>query len=543
MSSTPPPEAVSNRRAERHRTRAAAFVVMGSTLASRVVGLVREVIVAAIFGAGATMSAFAVAFQIPNLIRSFVADMALPGSIVPVFTELVEEGHEERAWRVASTIATLILLVMTPVIVLSMVAAPWIVDLAVHDKFGQMELAIDLFRIMIPLVVLMSLAGVVIGVLNSYGHFSTPALAPVAWNAVVIVMLLVGTHLVDSDHRIHVYAAGVLVGSVVQMLLPMPWLRGRGGRLRVVMDVKDPAVKAVLMMMLPVSISLALINLTAIVNTYFSTSIPPGVLPAEALDAGPALIDKAFRIFQLPQGIFALAVSTVFFPLFARYSARDDMDGFRRACADGLRQLVVLLLPAAGLLFLLAGPIVRLLYGHGAWQSWQTPLVADALRGFAIGLVVNGAILLLMRAFYSLRKPWLPVYVGLLNFGATVLFAWLLHAHWGVWGIALATSLANILAFLTMYILLARRLGGLHTPTVLWTFIAGLAASIPSCVIGYEAWRQVHVHLGRGTLPQVLGMTVALVVTYGLYLFVATRLRLISVQTLKSIGRRTPPVD
>ncbi len=518
---------------------------MLATLAGRVVGLAREIFVAAIFGAGATMSAFAVAFQIPNLIRSFVADVALTSSVVPVFTDLLEKGEDQRAWKVAGTIATLVVVIMVPITVLSMVLAPYIVDLAVHDRFGQMDLSITLFRIMIPIVVLMSLAGVVIGILNAFGHFSTPALAPVAWNLVVIVMLLVGGQLVDADHQIHMYAVGVLVGTVIQLLLPLPWLRGRGGVLAPTWDIKDPAVKEILRMMLPVTASLALVNLGVIVGTYFSTSIPASfydtITPAgtHAVDSGPALLDKAFRVFQLPQGIFALAVSTVFLPLLSRHKANEDREAFGKACAAAIRQLIVLLMPAATFMYFLAEPIIKLLYQRGAWEPWQTPLSAGALAGFSGGLVANGAMLLLMRAFFSLRMPWLPVKIGVANLGVNIITAWALHEKYGVAGVALAMAIANSFAFVAMYVSLRSTIGGLYSRQLVLTVIPSFAGACAAALLGKLLYGIVTESTPlAGVFGTLAGVTAAFVTTFGLYLVIAVKTRLISTSTLTSLVPR-----
>lgn len=510
-------------------------MAMFATLLSRVSGLAREVVTAAVFGAGATMAAFTVAFQIPNIVRSAIADVALTSALVPVFTELVERDEEARAWRVASTMVSLILLALIPLTLLGMWAAPYIVNFAVHDDFSQVELAVTLFRIMLPLVLLMALAGVVIGILNAYGHFSVPALAPVAWNGVVIVMVLAATRLVDASHVIHVYAAAVVVGTIVQLLLPVPWLHRKGNRLGAAFDLRDPHVKAIVTGMLPVVVSLLLIDINTLVNMYFSTRIPAELV---SRDTGPAVLDKAFRVFQLPQGIFSLAVAGVFFPLFARFSAREDTQGFRTACADALRQLFVLLLPAAALMFALAEPIVRVLYQRGAWDPGQTPVVAQALRMFALGLVANGAILLLMRAFFSLRTPWVPAITGFLNFGSNVVFAVLLHRRFGTWGIALSASLANTITFAAMYVVLHRRLGGLPGVRLMAEFSRAMGASVSATAAGWALAYATMRSIGHSAIAELLAISIAVAATYGIYIGLVVRLELMDGSALRALLRR-----
>lgn len=520
--------------------RRSTLVVMAATLLTKVVGLAREVVVAALFGVTATMSAFTVAFQIPNVIRTFVADQALVSSIVPVFTDLRERGEEERAWRVAGTIVSVLILLLLPLTALSMYGAEFLVDLAVHDRFSQMDLAVSLFRIMIPVVVLMSLGGVIIGILNSYGSFGPPAFAQLAFNGVAVVALVVGVAFADGDvERIQTYAWAVTGATLVQALLPAPWLRGHGRRLGLAGAFGDPAVRAIMIAMLPVMLSLAMLNLNNIVNTYWSSRVPDELLLGVA-DAGPAVIDKAFRIFQLPQGIFSLAVATVFFPMFARHSARGDNVAFRDAGAAGMRQIIVLLMPASTFLFFLAEPVVRLLYEHSRFTADSTELVAAALQGFAVGLIGNGGIQLFMRAFFSLRTPWTPAIIGfLVNFLGNILLGGLLHERYGVRGITVSMALANLASFAVMWLVLRRRLGGMPTRPLVTAVAITLPTALVATGAGWLSWRLVDELLGRSTPGQLTSMLAAIAVTYGLYGAVAVRLNLINLRTLRGSLRRS----
>ncbi|MBC7460718.1 MAG: murein biosynthesis integral membrane protein MurJ, partial [Thermoleophilia bacterium] len=370
--------------------RKSTVLVMVATLVTKVVGLVRESIASYLFAVSSVASAFTVAFQIPNVIRTFVADQALVGSLVPAFTKLREEGDEARAWRVASTLVTILLLILVPVTILAMFAGNFFVDVVVYDNFPQktQDLAVELFRILIPIVMFMSIGGVIIAILNSYGKFGPPAFAQLAFNAASVAILIAVTPFVHGQHdRIFVYAGSIVVATLVQALLPMPWLRGHGAnRLRLGTAFRDPIVKGVLIAMVPVMLSLAAMNLNNIVNTYWSSRIPVSDLRG-LTGSGPAVIYRAWGVFQLPQGIFSLAVATVFFPLFARHAARNEMGGFRDAATASIRQIVVLLMPATIFMAVLTDPIVRLLFGYGECTTDCSSLVASALKGFAIGLI------------------------------------------------------------------------------------------------------------------------------------------------------------
>ena len=292
---------------------------------SRILGLVREIVAAYYFGATGKINAFTVAFQVPNLIRSLVADAALSSAFVPVFSELLEKGERKRAWRVASTLFWLLLLGLGAITALLIVFAPLVIA-PFGDPGGDKQLAITLSRILFPIVVLLGVSGIIVGILNSYEQFTVPALTPVFWNLAIIAGLVLGVPRAQTlDTKLYVYAVSIVIGTVIQVLLPLPWLYGLDDRLRLVFDWRDPAVRRVFVLMLPVTIGLGLINFNLVVNTLFASRfIDP--------DLAPRAIDAAFRIYMLPQGMFSVAIATVLFPRLSRLSARR---GPRRLPAHG----------------------------------------------------------------------------------------------------------------------------------------------------------------------------------------------------------------
>src|SRR5947209_11149485 len=302
---------------------------------SRVLGLVREIVAKSYFGVRGPVNAFEMAFLVPNTIRALVADAALSSAFVPVFSDLIEKGDRKRAWRVASSLFWLTLLGLGGVTALFILLAPWIMPPLYPDYH---PLLIGLSQVLFPIVALLGVSGIVVGILNTYDEFSVPALTPVAWNLVIIAGLVFGVPRVDgSDHKLYVYAAAILIGTIVQVLLPMPWLRGLDGRLQMVIDWRDPAVKQVFKMMLPVTLGLGLININALID---------GVIGGWLITKNaPSTIDAAFRIYMLPQGVFSVAVATVLFPSLARLAARRALVGFRSPAALGLTQLAFLLVP------------------------------------------------------------------------------------------------------------------------------------------------------------------------------------------------------
>src|SRR5579885_3175055 len=243
---------------------------------SRVLGLVREIVAAYYFGAQGKINAFTVAFQVPNLVRALLADAALSSAFVPVFSELLEKGERKRAWRVASTLFWLMLLGLTALTALFIVLAPWVIGLFGNPAHHR-SLAVGLSRVLFPIVALLGISGIVVGILNSYDHFTVPALSPVVWNLAIVAGLVIGVpHAGSANAKLNVYAGAILGATFVQVFLPMPWLRGldRGQeRLRVVLDWRDPAVRRVFKLMIPVTLGLGLINVNAVIDTFFASRL------------------------------------------------------------------------------------------------------------------------------------------------------------------------------------------------------------------------------------------------------------------------------
>ena len=498
---------------------------------SRVLGLVREIVVRRYFGVEGPINAFDVAFQLPNLVRALVADAALSAAFVPVFSELLERGERVRAWRVASTVVWLMLLGLGALTALAILAAPILIaPFGLPDQYD--DLGVTLAQILFPIVALLGVSGIVVGILNSYEHFTVPALTPVFWNLAIIAGLAIGVPRADTvSAQLYVYAGAIVVGTVIQVLLPVPWLRGRDDRLRLLIDVRDPAVKRVFVLMLPVSLGIGLINVNAVIGTFFAARyIDPTI--------SPSAINAAFRIYMLPQGMFSVAVATVLFPALARQAARRDFEGVRNTVSLGLRQISFLLLPAAAVSIVLAEPIVRLLYERGEFTADQTPVVAAALAAFSVGLVFNGMMLMLNRAFFGLQLPRLPTYVagGNLVFN-TILFAILFRV--GTWGIPLAISIANAAATAVLLVVLRRRLGRIDFERLLGAVSRIVVASAILAAVAYAVWWGLDAALGRGTfLDQLLSLGAALLVGGGAYLLASKLLGVREIQALLSLRAR-----
>lgn len=519
---------------DRHRVARSTAVFSAATAVSRVLGLAREMVSAYFFGVSGLINAFTVAIQIPNLVRALVADAALSGAFVPVFSELLEKGEKQRAWRVASTLFWLVMLALGGVTALFILLAPLLIR-PFGDPGGDFGLTVGLSRVLFPIVVLLGLSGIVVGILNTYNHFALPALAPVAWNAVIIIGLLLGVPRIDDESgQLYLYAGVVVVGTLVQLLLPIPWLRRLDGSLTMVVDWRDPAVKRVLVLMLPVTLTIGLVNVNFVVDTLFASRLLDPEL-------APAAIDKAFRLYMLPQGIFAVAVTTVLFPTLARFSARSDTGGLRRALDGGLRQIAFLLVPAGLLSIVLAEPIVRLVYQRGEFTADDTVVVAQCLQAFSVGLVFNGWMLILNRSFYAVQTNWVPTGIAL---GAVGLNAALdaVFYRLGIWGIPLATSTVNIVASAVLLVMMRRRLGLEHVGRTLVVVTRIATAAAVAAGIAFAVWYGLDDLLGRGLVAQLVSLGTGLAVGGLTYLGLARALGIRELETLLLLrSRRDDP--
>jgi putative peptidoglycan lipid II flippase len=505
-----------------------------ATAISRVVGLAREIIAKNYFGVqGAGINAFTVAFQVPNLIRALVADAALSSAFVPVFSELLVKGERKRAWRVASSLLWLMLLGLGALTALFMLVAPFVMSVFGYHGYQQ-ELTVTLSRILFPIVALLGVSGIVVGILNSYEHFSVPALTPVFWNLAIVAGLVIGVPMTNSTTtQLYIYAGSILVGTVIQFLLPLPWLYGLDGRLRPVIDWRDPAVKRVFVLMGPVALGLGLINFNVMLGTIFASNLIDK-------NIAPSAIDSAFRIYMLPQGIFSVAIATVLFPTLSRAAVRKDWDGYRDTLSVGMRQIAFTLVPAGVISIVLATPIVRLLYQRGQFTPHQTSVVAACLAAYSVGLAFNGFMLMLSRGFFALQSPWMPTAVALGNLGLNAALYFALYRV-GPWGIPMAISIANIAGTAALLVLLRRRIGRIDFSAILSSFARIAAATVVFAAVGYGIWRPLDSLLGRSFTSQLASLGTALVAGLAAYLISARSLGVRELETLLALrGRRRP---
>src|SRR3954454_12038740 len=370
---------------------------------------------------------------------------------------------------------------------------------------------------MFPIVLLLALSGVVVGMLNSFEHFIVPSLAPVVWNLIIIGSLVGLTPLFHGDNDVYAYAIGVLAGTIVQFVLPLPWLRGRGGRFTVNRDWRNPAVLRVLKLMLPVTIALGLINFDALVNSIFGTLVDV---------QAPSAIDKAFRIYMLPQGLFSVAIATILFPTLSRYAARQDFDQLRRTMSNGIRQILMLLVPSAAIMGVLAVPITRLVYQRGAFGTEATDLVSAAMWLWALSRPATGASLLFSRTFFSLQKPWLNTSLAMGNLAVNVIVSAALYKPLGVEGVVLGSVISMTGMALAQAWYLRRQLGGIEGGKIASALVKILISTAALAGTSYAVWYGLDDVLGRRLIVQIISLGVGIVAGLLVYAAAVTVLKL-----------------
>jgi putative peptidoglycan lipid II flippase len=522
-------ESQSERRPGRIARSTAFFSI--ATAASRVAGLAREVVAAGYYGVSGPMSAFTIAFQVPNLVRALFADAALQPAFVPVFTEQLEKGNHREAFRLASTLLLLVTMVLGALTALFVLLAPTIMPLFAPGFEGEiLDLTVTLSRVLFPILVLLGLSGVVVGILNSYDRFGAFAISPLFWNLTIIVVVVALIPLFHGQDRIYAYAIGILVGTVVQLTIPGFDLRNTPFKFEWSFEWRNPNVRRVLLLMLPVTISLGLINFNLLINSIVGSLVS---------NQSPAAIDKAFRIYQLPQGIFSVAIATVLFPTLARFAARGAHDDLRATMANGMRQILFVLLPAAAAVLVLSEPMIRLVYQRGEFTPEQTVLVATALFWFAFSLPTNGIYLLQTRTFFSLQRPWMATGLAAVDLLVSAVAALALYKPFGTGGVVAGTGIGTTAAVVTQAIVLRRELGGLELGRLLATGTKIAFASAALAAVSYGVWDVLDQALGRGLAGQIVSLGVALGLGGLVYVGAAKLLRIAELEQVMRLVRRS----
>jgi putative peptidoglycan lipid II flippase len=444
-----------------------------ATLASRVLGLARDQVLAWFFGASNEMDAFVVAFRVPNLVRDLFAEGAMSAAFVPTFTRQLTLKGKADAWRLANNVLTALLLSTGALVVLGIAFARPLIEMYAGDFAsvpGKLELTVRLTRVMLPFLTMVAVAAALMGMLNSLHHYFVPALSPAMFNLATIVgaFVLVPVMPPLGLPPIMAIAFAALVGGLGQIAIQWPSLRREGFRYAPMFDPRDPVLRRVLILMGPGTIGLAATQVNLFVNTLLATSQGTGAA---------SWLTYAFRLMYLPIGLFGVSIGTAVLPAVSRHAAVGDTAGIRNTVSRGLGMMLLLNVPATVGLFVLATPIVQLLFERGRFLPMDTAATAAAARFYAIGLVGYSAVRIASPTFYAIGDSRVPAMVSGGAIAVNVLASVALVRAIGFRGLALGTSIASIANGAGLVWLLRRRLGSLDGRRLSVTLVKVAASS------------------------------------------------------------------
>jgi putative peptidoglycan lipid II flippase len=514
----------------------AAGIVGLAVMCSRILGLIREQIFAALFGGGRAMDAFTVAFRTPNLLRDLFAEGALSTAFITTFSKTIATDGDAAAWRLANKVATLAAVVLSALCVIGIAIAPLLVGLfAPGFDADKAHLTVMLARIMYPFILLVSLAALVMGMLNAKHVFGVPAMASSFFNLGSIAGgVLIGRWLDPhfGPRALVGLAIGTLIGGGLQLAVQLPSLAKLGYVFRADFSWRDNGVKRILRLMGPAVIAASSVQLNVMINSMFASTLGDGPIFWLAI---------AFRLMQLPLGVFGVALATVTLPVLSRIVASGDQVKFRSELARGLRLAFLLTIPATIGLIILAEPIISVLYQHGKFNAYQTMQAAAALRFYAIGLAAYSAMKVLVPAFYALDRRKTPMIVSFIAVGVNLFFNWLFtfRLGWGHRGLALSTGCVAVTNFLLLYALMRQHVTQLHTGLLVKMLAKVLLAGV---ALGAVCWCGQHWFLAdwpvQATVAKALGLFTTILCATIAFFAVAALLRVAEVTHVLSLARQ-----
>jgi len=485
----------------------AAGVVGIATLASRIMGYVRDMVMSWAFGTGMAADAFYVAYRIPNLLRELLAEGSMSAAFIPVFTETLTNESRESARHLANAVFARLLVILVALTGLGIIFAPYVVKVvawgwayrAEHDKY---LLGVTLTRIMFPYLIFIGLAALAMGMLNSLRSFLTPALSPVMLNIMTISAVILSLQFLAEP--ILGVALGVMLGGIFQFLIQVPGLKRQGMMVRPQFAPTHPGVKKIGILVLPIFASSSVNQLNILVGTIFASFLATGSI---------TYLFYGMRFIHFPLGIFGIAIATAVLPTMSAQAARRETEAFRETLSFGLRLVFFIMFPAMAGLIMLRVPIVNLLLEHGQFDRISTQGVSAALLCYSVGLWAFAGVRIVAQAFYALQDTKTPVKIALLAFSTNILLctafvSWtpLQHA-----GLALATSLAAMLNISLLTIQLRKKIGRIDGRRILMSLLKIVPASIAMGVIGWWVSRQPVWGLTGNTLfkAELLGCAIA----------------------------------
>jgi putative peptidoglycan lipid II flippase len=494
-----------------------------ATITSRILGLAREQVMAYYFGAGDANDAFRVASRVPNLVRDLFAEGAMSAAFVPTYTRTLTLEGRERSWQLANSVINALLIVTGVIVLLGIVFAEPIVRFYAanfSEVPGKLELTIHLARIVTPFLSLVAVAAVLMGMLNSLGHFFVPALSPAMFNVAGIVMVVT---LIPYARRlgvqpITIVAIATLVGGLAQLAIQWPPLRKEGFRYRPILDIHDPGLQRVLLLMGPGTLGMAATQINVFVNTWLATGQGTGAV---------SWLEFAFRLMYLPIGLFGVSIGAAATPAISRMVAEKDFARIRSTLANGLGLMFFLNLPATIGLIVLAQPIIAVIFERGRFTPADTMATAAALQLYAVGLLGYSVVRIISPTFYALGRSRVPVMVSAVSVVVNVVFSVSLVNLMGYRGLALGTSITAIVNAGVQLFLLRREIQGIEGSRIAKSFARVVVASaVMGIATAASHWQLLNLMPGQALTTQIIRLGTTIVIALLTLGFMAQMLRI-----------------
>lgn len=462
-----------------------------ATSLSRVLGFIRDIVIAKFFGTALYAQAFVVAFRIPNLLRDLIGEGATNAAFVPVMTEELTRNDKKEFFKLAQVVLNILFLVLLVLTVLGILASPAIVRviapgfLADKEKF---QVTVTLTKMLFPFLILVGLWAYAMGVLNSLGYFAAPAFGPCVLNLSMILCA------VWFGENVFGLATGVLAGGALQLFIQFPPLYLNGWRAKLTRDFTHPKAKKIGILLIPRGLGACVYQ----VNVFISTILAS--LSNIAGEGAVAALYYANRIWQLPLAIFGIALAQAALPTMSRQAALNDIKNLKDTLLFSLRALCFILVPSSIGLMILSAPITKILFERGAFTSYSTQITSSALFFYAVGLVACGGIKVLVSAFYSLQDTMTPVKVAAASLVINIILNLVLMRPLKAGGLALATSLAAIFNCILLYVALRKKIGSLGISRILDSLfkisLAGLVMGVLCYYVSLRLNVMISIFLG-----------------------------------------------
>jgi putative peptidoglycan lipid II flippase len=486
----------------------ASLIVMLTFLVSRLLGLLRDVVIGAQFGTSGSYDAYVAAFRIPDIIYTLIAGGILVSAFVPTFTDYLAREDRSGAWRLASAVINLVVVVLIIAAAVAALFAEPIVRYLLAPGFdpAAQALTVNLMRLLLIPPIIFAVSGVVMGILYAHQSFWLPGLAPSAYNLGIIF----GALALAPFLGVYGLALGAIIGAVLHLLIQVPGLRRVGMHYSTHLAVRDPGVQEVVRLMLPRMFGVAVVQLNFLVETSLASLLSTGAVSA---------LNYAWRVMLVPQAVVAQSVATAAFPTFADQYARGQVQQLRSSLSVTVRSILFIAIPAAIGLLVLREPIVQLLFERGQFTATSTAIVALALGGYALGLIGHSGVEILARAFYALHDTKTPVLLGILALGIDLVMGISLINVLGVLGLALANMTAALIEMILLIVVIRKRLGGLDDRRVA---LSALKTTLAAVLMGLTVWIFLNTTADASVVMRAIG---GMLIGAGVYFVAAWLLR------------------